>query len=87
MKCAFRSIMYYIGQRDLEMQVKMNKVVAQCRQKYEAMQEKLTQKLEEAYGAYQKMGKRCQMLDQENENLSKDKQELQEKFSEKCRLI
>lgn len=79
--------MFYIGQRDLEMQAKMNKVMSQCRQKYEAMQEKLTQKLEEAFTAYQKMGKRCQMMEQENENLSKDKLELQEKFSEKCRLI
>lgn len=85
MKCVYRSIMFYIGQRDLEMQVKMNKVVAQCRQKCEVMQEKLTQKLEEAFGAYQKMVKRCQILEQENENLSKDKLELQEKFSEKCR--
>lgn len=79
--------MFYIGQRDLEMQAKMNKVMSQCRQKYEEMQEKLTQKLEEAFTAYQKMAKRCQMMEQENENLSKDKLELQEKFSEKCRLI
>ncbi|XP_057766372.1 E3 ubiquitin-protein ligase CCNB1IP1 homolog isoform X2 [Salvia miltiorrhiza] len=85
MKSSYRSIMFYIGQRDLEMQVKMKKIVAQYRQKYEEMQEKLTQKVEEAYGAYQKMGKRCQILAQENENLAKDKLELQEKFSEKCR--
>ncbi|KAK6134445.1 hypothetical protein DH2020_031810 [Rehmannia glutinosa] len=77
--------MFYIGQKDLEMQVKMNKVVGQCRQKCEAMQEKFTEKMEQIYTAYQKMTKRCQIMEQEIENLSKDKQELQEKFSEKCR--
>ncbi|KAI3457598.1 hypothetical protein Pfo_014261 [Paulownia fortunei] len=85
MKSAYRSVMFYIGQKDLETQVKMNKVVAQCRQKCEAMQEKFTEKLEQIYTAYQKMTRRCQMMEQEMENLSKDKQELQQKFSEKCR--
>ncbi|KAG9448143.1 hypothetical protein H6P81_014271 [Aristolochia fimbriata] len=85
MKSAYRSIMFYIGQRDLEMQYKMNKVVGQCRQKCEAMQEKFTEKLEQIHTAYQKMAKKCHLLEQENENLSKDKQELQEKFSEKSR--
>ncbi|GFQ06411.1 E3 ubiquitin-protein ligase ccnb1ip1 homolog [Phtheirospermum japonicum] len=70
---------------DLEMQAKMNKVVGQCRQKCESMQEKFTEKLEQVYTAYQKATKRCQMLEQALENLNKDKQELQEKFSEKCR--
>ncbi|PIM99061.1 hypothetical protein CDL12_28450 [Handroanthus impetiginosus] len=85
MKSAYRSVMFYIGQKDLEMQAKMNKVVAQCRQKCETMQEKFQEKLEQVYTAYQKMAKRCQMMEQEMENLSKEKQELQEKFSEKCR--
>ncbi|KAL3651114.1 E3 ubiquitin-protein ligase CCNB1IP1 [Castilleja foliolosa] len=85
MKSAYKSVMFYIGQRDLEMQAKMNKVVGQCRQKCESMQEKFTEKLEQVYTAYQKMGKKCQMLEQTLENLTKDKQELQEKFSEKCR--
>ncbi|KZV45827.1 hypothetical protein F511_39030 [Dorcoceras hygrometricum] len=71
--------------KDLEMQFKMNRIVAQCRQKCETMQEKFTEKLEQIHNAYQKMTKRCQMMEQEIENLSKDKQELQEKFSEKCR--
>ncbi|PKU69159.1 E3 ubiquitin-protein ligase CCNP1IP1 [Dendrobium catenatum] len=35
--------------------------------------------------AYQKMTKRCQILEQENEILTKDKQELQEKYAEKSR--
>lgn len=77
--------MFYIGQKELEMQYKMNRIVAQCRQKCEAMQEKFTEKMEQLHTAYQKMAKRCQILEQENENLLKDKQELQEKFSEKSR--
>ncbi|KAK9132312.1 hypothetical protein Scep_011840 [Stephania cephalantha] len=85
MKSAYRSVMFYIGQKELEMQYKLNKIVAQCRQKCEVMQEKFTEKLEQACVAYQKMAKRCQMMEQEIENLSKDKQELQEKFSEKSR--
>ncbi|GMY33432.1 E3 ubiquitin-protein ligase CCNB1IP1 homolog isoform X7 [Fagus crenata] len=85
MKSAYRSVMFYIGQKELEMQCKMNRIVSQCRQKCEAMQEKFTEKLEQVHTAYQKMAKRCQMMEQEIENLSKDKQELQEKFSEKSR--
>lgn len=69
------------------MQFKMNRIVAQCRQKCEAMQEKFTEKLEQVHTAYQKMAKRCQMMEQEIETLSKDKQELQEKFSEKSRSV
>ncbi|KAF9620638.1 hypothetical protein IFM89_013664 [Coptis chinensis] len=85
MKSAYRSVMFFIGQKELEMQYKMNKIVAQCRQKCEVMQEKFTEKLEQVHTAYQKMAKRCQMMEQEIESLSKDKQELQEKFAEKSR--
>ncbi|KAF8080029.1 hypothetical protein N665_0980s0013 [Sinapis alba] len=85
MKSAYRGVMFYTSQRDLEMQCKMNRVVAQCRQKCEAMQAKFSEKMEQVHAAYQKMGKRCQMMEQEVENLTKDKQELQEKFSEKSR--
>ncbi|KAF9589770.1 hypothetical protein IFM89_028679, partial [Coptis chinensis] len=85
MKSAYRSVMFYIGQRELEMQFKLNKIVGQSRQKCELIQEKFTEKLEQVHTAYQKMAKRCQMMEQEIENLSKDKQELQEKFSEKSR--
>jgi len=85
MKSAYRSVMFYIGQKELEMQYKMNHVVGQCRQKIELMQGKFTEKLEELHTAYQKMGKRCQLMEQEIENLTKDKQELQEKFAEKSR--
>lgn len=85
MKSAYRSVMFYISQRDLEMQCKMNRVVAQCRQKCEGMQAMLSEKMEKAHAAYQKMAKRSQMMEQEVENLTKDKQELQEKYSEKSR--
>lgn len=86
--------MFYIGQKELEMQFKMNRIVAQCRQKCEMMQqkaemmqEKFTEKLEQVHTAYQKMVKRCQMMEQEIESLSKEKQELHEKFAEKSRLV
>ncbi|CAM8877122.1 unnamed protein product [Rhodiola kirilowii] len=85
MKSAYRSVMFFIGQKELEMQYKMNRVVAQCRQKCETMQEKFTEKLEQIHTAYQKMASRCQTMEREIESLSKDKQELQEKFSEKSR--
>uniref|UniRef100_A0A6N2LI31 RING-type domain-containing protein n=1 Tax=Salix viminalis TaxID=40686 RepID=A0A6N2LI31_SALVM len=65
MKSAYRSVMFYIGQRELEMQYKMNRVVAQCRQKCESMQEKFTEKLEQLHTAYQKIAERCQMMEQE----------------------
>uniref|UniRef100_A0A0E0NC48 E3 ubiquitin-protein ligase CCNB1IP1 homolog n=1 Tax=Oryza rufipogon TaxID=4529 RepID=A0A0E0NC48_ORYRU len=85
MKSAYRSVMFYIGQKELEMQYKMNRIVGQCRQKCELMQAKFTEKLEEVHTAYQKMAKKCQLMEQEVENLSRDKQELQEKFAEKSR--
>ncbi|XP_048441707.1 E3 ubiquitin-protein ligase CCNB1IP1 homolog isoform X4 [Pyrus x bretschneideri] len=85
MKSAHKSVMFYIGQRELEMQCKMNRIQAQYRQKFEAMQEKFGEKMEQLHAACQKMAKRCQMMEQEIESLSKDKQELQEKFSEKSR--
>uniref|UniRef100_A0A0A9ET42 Uncharacterized protein n=1 Tax=Arundo donax TaxID=35708 RepID=A0A0A9ET42_ARUDO len=67
------------------MQYKMNRIVGQCRQKCELMQAKFTEKLEEVHTAYQKMSKRCQLMEQEIENLTRDKQELQENFAEKSR--
>ncbi|TVU33187.1 hypothetical protein EJB05_24974, partial [Eragrostis curvula] len=87
MKSAYRSVMFYIGQKELEMQYKMNRIVGQCRQKCELMQAKFTEKLEEVHTAYQKMAKRCQLMEQEIENLTRDKQELQEKFAEKSRQV
>ncbi|KAJ8423450.1 hypothetical protein Cgig2_009352 [Carnegiea gigantea] len=85
MKSAYRSVMFYNGQRELELQCKINRIIAQCRQKCETMQEKFSEKLGQVHTAYQKMTKRCQMMEQEIENLAKDKQELQEKFAAKSR--
>ncbi|XP_057539942.1 E3 ubiquitin-protein ligase CCNB1IP1 homolog isoform X1 [Amaranthus tricolor] len=85
MKSAYRSVMFYAGQKELEMQCKMNRLAMQCKQKCQAMQEKFSEKLEQVHTAYQKMARKCQMMEQEIENLSKDKQELQEKFAEKSR--
>ncbi|KAE8703332.1 E3 ubiquitin-protein ligase CCNB1IP1-like protein [Hibiscus syriacus] len=75
--------MFYIGQKELETQYKMNRIVAQYRQKYEAMHEKFSEKLDQVHTAYQKMAKKCQMMEQEIECLTKDKQELQEKQKRK----
>ena len=85
MKSAYKSVMFFTGQKELEMQFKMNRVVGQFRQKYELMQEKFSEKLEQVHVAYQKLSKKCQMMEQETESLLKDKQELQEKFAEKSR--
>ncbi|KAL0696545.1 hypothetical protein Bca4012_063725 [Brassica carinata] len=82
---AYRSIMFYVSQRDLEMQCKLDRVVAQSRQKCEGVQAMLSEKVDKGIAAYQKMAKRCQMMEQEVENLTKDTQELKEKFSEKSR--
>ncbi|CAL1357827.1 unnamed protein product [Linum trigynum] len=92
MKSTFKSVMFYIGQKELEMQFKLSRLAAQYRQKFEATQEKFNEKLEQVYAAYQKAAKRCQMMEQENERLRKDREELQrdkaelqEKFSEQSR--
>ncbi|XP_078177556.1 E3 ubiquitin-protein ligase CCNB1IP1 homolog isoform X1 [Carex rostrata] len=85
MKATYKSIMFYIGQKELEMQYKMNNIVSQYRQKCEVMQAKFTEKMEEVHSAYQKMARKCQIMQKELENLTKDKQELQEKYSEKSR--
>lgn len=79
--------MFYIGQKELEWQVKMNRMQRQYRQKFEEMQEKFNENVEQAHTAYQKMAKRCQMMQQEIESLTKDNQELQEKFAEKSRSV
>ncbi|KAG2313954.1 hypothetical protein Bca52824_017076 [Brassica carinata] len=70
--------------RDLEMQYNMNRLATRCRQKCEGMQAKFREKLEQAHAAYQKMGKRCQMMEQEVANLAKIKKR-SKKFSEKSR--
>lgn len=44
MKSAYRSVMFYVGQKELEMQCKMNRLMTQCRQKCEALQEKFSER-------------------------------------------
>ncbi|XP_050370544.1 E3 ubiquitin-protein ligase CCNB1IP1 homolog isoform X2 [Argentina anserina] len=85
MKSAHRSVMFFIGQKELVMQRKLSMVAGQYRQKCEAMQEKFMEQLQKMQSQCQKWAKKCEMLEQENESLSKDKQELQEKYSEKSR--
>ncbi|CAG7896493.1 unnamed protein product [Brassica rapa] len=78
-------ILFSLIERDLGMQCKMYRVVAQCCEKCEGILSMFSEKMEQVRTAYQKMGKSCQMMEQEIENLTKYKQELQEKFSEKSR--
>ncbi|KAJ9542125.1 hypothetical protein OSB04_028631 [Centaurea solstitialis] len=85
MKSLYRSVMFFLGQRDLELWSETNRRVAQFREKWEAMKEKLTQEMEQLNTAYQKMLETCQVMEEEIQTLSKDKQELQEKFSEKSK--
>ena len=86
MKSAYQSVMIYIGQKDLEMQNEMNMIIRQRRQKCEAMQAKFTEKLGLVHTSYKKVAKRCQMMEQGIDNLSKDKHDLQEKCAEKSKL-
>uniref|UniRef100_A0A2N9F2F7 E3 ubiquitin-protein ligase CCNB1IP1 homolog n=1 Tax=Fagus sylvatica TaxID=28930 RepID=A0A2N9F2F7_FAGSY len=64
MKSAYRSVMFYIGQKELEMQCKMNRIVSQCRQKCEAMQEKFTEKLEQVAYCIPENGQEKRKLDE-----------------------
>ncbi|KAK6934126.1 hypothetical protein RJ641_034281 [Dillenia turbinata] len=57
MKSAYRSVMFYTGQKEPEMQFKINRIVVQCKQKCDVMQDKFTEKLEQVHTAYQKMVK------------------------------
>ncbi|MCO5587859.1 hypothetical protein L7F22_041811 [Adiantum nelumboides] len=84
MKSAFKGISFWIGQKDVEAQLTMKKAM-QLRQRFEQMQTKFQEKLEQLHGAYQKAVKRIQASEQEIETLSKDRAELQEKYAEKSR--
>jgi hypothetical protein len=95
MKSAFKGVVFWIGQKDVEVQVSVNKAL-HFRQKCEQMQAAYTQKMsqvEEAYTAklqqvhsgYQKALKKIQGLEQERETTLKDKKEIQEKYTEKSR--
>ncbi|KAH7314476.1 hypothetical protein KP509_21G004400 [Ceratopteris richardii] len=84
MKSAFKGISFWIGQKDVEAQLTMKKAM-QLRQRFEQMQTKFQEKLEQLHGAYQKAVKRLQAVEQDRESLFKDKTELQEKYTEKSR--
>lgn len=85
MKSAYKGVAFWMGQKDVEMQATVNKVLQQYRHKCEQMQAKFTEKLEQVHTAYQKAVKRIQMMQQEVESLTKDREELQEKYAEKSR--
>ena len=84
MKSAFKGVMFWLGQKEVESQLTISKAV-QLKKKYEEMQTKYMEKLEQVHAAYQKAMKKCQLLEHEKENLVKDKNELQEKYTEKSR--
>ena len=99
MKCAFKGVNFWIEQKDVEVQLSVNKA-GQFRQQCEQMQAVYNQKMgqvEEAYStklqqvqaAYQKAMKKIQGIEQEKEAIVKDKKEIQEKYTEKsrCRAI
>ncbi|XP_057859580.2 E3 ubiquitin-protein ligase CCNB1IP1 homolog isoform X1 [Cryptomeria japonica] len=85
MKSAYKGVAFWLGQKDVEMQATVSKVLQQYRGKCEEMQTKFTEKLEQVHTAYQKAVKKIHLMQQEVESLSKDKEELQEKYAEKSR--
>ncbi|KAF8080890.1 hypothetical protein N665_0917s0006 [Sinapis alba] len=85
MRTANESLKFYISQMELECENKMNRFGNQCREQCQGMKSKCIEKMEQVREAYEKLGKRCGLLEQEVANLTKDKQELQEKFSETSR--
>lgn len=84
MKSAFKGVVFWISQVEVEGQLTIQKAM-HLKQKYEEMQAKYMEKLEQLHGAYQKAMHKVQVLEQEKENLVKDINELQEKYTEKSR--
>eukprot|EP00850_Spirogloea_muscicola_P007089 SM000035S13069 [mRNA] locus=s35:266626:274780:- [translate_table: standard] len=84
MKSAFKGVVFWIGQKDVESQVTVTKAM-QLKARFEEVQAKYLEKLEQVHAAYQKAMKRAQALEHEKESLVKDRTELQEKYSEKSR--
>eukprot|EP00897_Mesotaenium_endlicherianum_P001039 jgi/Mesen1/10936/ME000095S10268 len=84
MKSAFKGVTFWIGQKEVEGQLIVTKAM-HLKQKYEEMQVKYMEKLEQTHTAYQKAMKKVQYLEHEKDNLLKDKTELQDKYSEKSR--
>ncbi|XP_021298792.1 uncharacterized protein LOC110427567, partial [Herrania umbratica] len=69
MESAYKSVMFYIGQKELEMQHKMDRIVVQWRQKSEAMEEKFLEKLEQVHSKGIDV---TEVLDDSDEVLSDD---------------
>lgn len=97
MKSAFKGVTFWIGQKDVEVQLSVNKAL-QFRQKCEEMQaaysqkmsqveEAYTSKLQQAHAGYQKAMKKIQAMENEKEAMQKDKKEIQEKYTEKSRFL
>ncbi|XP_024515670.1 E3 ubiquitin-protein ligase CCNB1IP1 homolog [Selaginella moellendorffii] len=84
MKSAFKGVIFWIGQKDVESQLTVNRAT-QWKQKCKEMEATFMQKMSEFQGAYQKAVKRVQALEAERDSLLKDKSELEEKYSEKSR--
>ncbi|KAL3699973.1 hypothetical protein R1sor_017995 [Riccia sorocarpa] len=84
MKSAFKGVVFWIGQKDVEAQLTVNKAI-ELRQKFEEMQNKFKEKLQQVHTGYQKAVKKIQALQEEKESLLKEKNELQEKYAEKAR--
>lgn len=84
MKSAYKGVMFWIGQKEVESQVTFSKAM-HLKQKYDEMQNKYMEKLEQVHGAYQKAMKKIQMLEHEKENMMRDKAELQQKYTEKSK--
>ncbi|KAF8080897.1 hypothetical protein N665_0917s0013 [Sinapis alba] len=82
MRTASESLKFYISQMELQCENKMNRFGNQCREQCQGMKSKCIEKMEQVREAYEKLDKRCGLMEQEGANLTKDKQELQEKFSE-----
>ncbi|CAK9236450.1 unnamed protein product [Sphagnum troendelagicum] len=92
MKSAFKGVVFWIGQKDVEFQVTVRKAV-QLQEKCEQMQAKYLEKMKQVEAAY--IGKlqqvqrasmqKIQALEEERQNFINDKNELQEKYTEKSR--
>ncbi len=92
MKSALKGVGFWIGQKDVELQVTVRKAI-QLQEKSEKMQAKYLEKMKQVEAAY--MGKlqqlhkasmqKIQALEEQRENFINDKNELQDKYTEKSR--
>lgn len=97
MECASKGVCFWIGQRDVEIQLSIKKALhfqqlleqmeASYRQKNAEMEDAFTKELEEAQAEYQRAISSFQTKDSERESLLGDNKELQEKYAEKSRYF